>query len=38
LRIHRAIEERNSVKAKAATVEHLDYIDRSLRRALKEER
>jgi GntR family transcriptional repressor for pyruvate dehydrogenase complex len=38
LRIHRAIEERNSEKAKAATVEHIDYIDRSLRRALKEER
>jgi len=37
LRIHRAIEERNPDAAKAATLEHIDYIEKSLRKALKEE-
>jgi DNA-binding GntR family transcriptional regulator len=38
LRIYTAIENRDAEAAKAATVEHIDYIEKSLRRALKEEK
>jgi len=38
LKIYHAIENRDPEGAKAATVEHIDYIEKSLRRALKEER
>ena len=38
LKIYDAIENRDSDAAKAATIEHIDYIEKSLRRALKEER
>jgi GntR family transcriptional repressor for pyruvate dehydrogenase complex len=38
LRIYNAIEERDAQTAKAATIQHIDYIEKSLRRALKEEK
>ena len=38
MKIYDAIENRDSDAAKAATIEHIDYIEKSLRRALKEEK
>jgi GntR family transcriptional regulator, transcriptional repressor for pyruvate dehydrogenase complex len=37
IKIYDAIENRDSDAAKTATIEHIDYIEKSLRRALKEE-
>ncbi len=38
LKVYAAIENRDADGAKAATIEHIDYIEKSLRRALKEEK
>ncbi len=38
MRIYDAIENKDADAAKAATIEHIDYIEKSLRRALKEEK
>lgn len=38
MKIYDAIENRDPDAAKAATIEHIDYIEKSLRRALKEEK
>lgn len=38
LRIYHAIEARDPEAAKAATVDHIDYIEKSLRRAIREEK
>jgi GntR family transcriptional repressor for pyruvate dehydrogenase complex len=38
LKIYNAIEKQDAEKAKAATIDHIDYIEKSLRRALKEEK
>jgi GntR family transcriptional repressor for pyruvate dehydrogenase complex len=37
LKIYNAIENKDPEAAKAATLEHIDYLEKSLRRALKEE-
>ncbi len=37
LLIYDAIEKKDADKAKSATIEHIDYIEKSLRRALKED-
>jgi len=37
LTIYDAIEKRDADTAKSATIEHIDYIEKSLRKALKEE-
>jgi DNA-binding FadR family transcriptional regulator len=38
MKIYDAIENKDADAAKAATIEHIDYIEKSLRRALKEEK
>ncbi len=38
LKVYAAIENRDADGAKTATIEHIDYIEKSLRRALKEEK
>jgi len=37
MKVYNAIEKRDADAAKAYTVEHIDYIEKSLKKAFKEE-